>query len=232
MFASHSWLASSRFHLALGAALLGSSVADAATIAVANASFETLPSGGLPIACGTNCSYSRDVIPGWTTTPGGDLGQAQPGPPVNTTYFNYVPDGITVAYSNGGEISQIVSPLAQAGLTYTLSVDLGFRKDTSETGNVKLVVGANTIIATGADLGYSGNWATYTASYTATAADAGKPIEIVLINTGSGQGDWDNVRLTDIGTAVPELSTWSLMLLGFATLGFARSRSLGKSNAA
>ena len=55
--------------------------------------------------------------------------------------------------------------------------------------------------------------------YTATALDAGKPISISLDSSGI-QGDWDNVRLS----AVPELSTWIMLLLGFAGVGFAGYR--------
>jgi hypothetical protein len=121
-----------------------SSGARASTILVDNASFETLPGSGLVNLCGTNCSFSVAPIPGWVVT--GNTGQFQPGPPVTTTYFNSVPDGITVAYTNSGTISQIVGVTAQAGLTYTLQVALGLRNDhLPEPGIIDLMVGTQTI---------------------------------------------------------------------------------------
>jgi hypothetical protein len=205
------------------AMLLSATGALAAAIPVANFSFETLPPGGLPFGgCGPGCSYSSgDPIPGWTSA--GSFGQFQPGPGAgNFAYFNSVPDGITVAYSNGGTISQTVGALAQAGVTYTLQVDLGFRKDIGDPGIVELLVGANTIVATGILAQGSGDWETYTASYTATGADANAPIEI-LLSTPGAQGDWDNVRLSDSTRgAVPEPA--SLALLGTALIGFGLAR--------
>jgi hypothetical protein len=193
-----------------------SSGARASTIFVDNASFETLPGSGLVNPCGANCSYSVAPIPGWVVT--GNTGQFQPGPPATTTYFNSVPDGITVAYTNGGTISQIVGVTAQAGLTYTLQVALGLRNDLPEPGIIDLMMGTQTIQATGI-FPTAGNWSTYTATYTATSGDAGKAIEI-LLNSGSAQGDFDNVVLS----AVPEVSTWCMLLIGFAGIGFAAYR--------
>src|ERR1700681_4707439 len=86
--------------------------AHASTIFVDNASFETLPPGGLDqTSCAAGCSYSVGNIAGWNVT--GTSGQFIPG--TTTAYFNSVPDGVTVAYTNGGTISQIVGVTAQAG---------------------------------------------------------------------------------------------------------------------
>ncbi len=206
---------------AIATALLASVSAHAGVIAVANASFETLPQAGLPFGgCGAGCSFSiNDPIPGWTST--GSFGQFQPGVQAsNFTYFNYVPDGITVAYSNGGTISQTVADTATAGTTYTLIVDLGFRKDITDPGTISLIVGGNTVLATGTASQLSGDWATYTASYTATAADAGGAISVLLASPGA-QGDWDNVRLSS-SAAVAEPA--SLALFGVGLLGAAALR--------
>lgn len=187
----------------------------ASNITVVNASFETLPQGGLPFGCGAGCSFSDGSIPGWTTS--GANGQFQPG---TAGFYNFVPDGLTVAYSNGGTISQTVGVTAVAGTTYTLTTAFGVRNDIGNPGSTRLLVGANSILATGL-LPTAGNWSTFTASYTATLADAGSLIAIELASPGA-QGGWDNISLT--GSAVPEPGTWALMIAGFGMIGFAARR--------
>src|SRR5437868_2658413 len=110
---------------------LSAATAGAVVITVNNASFETLPALGLPNACGLSCFYSDDAIPGWTS--GINSGQFQPGTQAgNISFFNTLSsDGtITGAYSNSGTvISQTVGTTVQAGVVYTLLVDLGQRND-------------------------------------------------------------------------------------------------------
>jgi hypothetical protein len=193
----------------------------ASSIAVVNPSFELGPSGnplpvnGLPITDGTcnpstSCSWSNGPIFGWN---GG--GQFQPG----ATAFNSVPDGITVAWSNGGAITQTVGATAVPGTTYTLNVDVGFRYDLRAYGpnfpTVSLIVGGNTVNATGITNLFSGNWYDWTATYVATAGDAGAPITIDLFSPGI-QGDFDKVSLT----ATPLPSTWTMLIAGLLGLVF------------
>lgn len=189
----------------------------AVPLTVTNASFETLPAGGLPFCngSGTGC-YSIAPIPGWTN--GGTSGQFQP----LTAQLNYIPDGTTVAYTNGGTIAQTIAATAVAGRTYTLTADLGFRKDVPDPGFVNLMIGTVIVTATGVPSPSSGNWATYMARYTALASDAGSAIGIVLGSPGA-QGDFDNVRLS-VTAAVPELAAWSLMVAGFGLTGAALRR--------
>ncbi len=195
--------------------------AQAVNLVVVNASFETLPAGGLPLAgCGAGCSFSTSAIPGWVNS-GGTNGQFQPGSSSgNFAYFDYVPDGATVAYTNGGSIVQTLTATAVAGHTYSLFTDFGVRHDVGNPGSITLSIGATNIGASGA-YPTSGTWSTYSAVYTATAADAGAAITVTLGSSG-GQGDFDNVRVTD--TAVPEPATWALMLTGFGLVGAATRR--------
>ena len=203
------------------------SAAHAIPIFVNNFSFETIPGGGFPFGCGTNCSYSIAPIPGWLVTGAGATGQFRPGPPTNTTYFDFVPDGITVAYTNDGTISQIVGSTVQLGFTYTLMVDQGVRHDYAvDPGLIELVIGLNPpIFATGVPAApFSGRWSTYTATYVGTAGDVGKTIGISLLSSGP-QGDWDNVRLNAVGpNAVPEPASLALLGLGLAAFAVTRRR--------
>ena len=197
----------------------------AGVIAVVNPSFETLPAGGLPLgACGAGCSYSEDAIPGWLVT-GNLTGQFQPGVQAgNFAYFNSVPDGITVAYTDGGSISQTVAATVALGVTYTLSVDQGVRHDNSDPGIIELLIGGNAPIIAAGIPASPGDWSTYTATYTGLAGDIGKSISIELFSSDV-QGDWDNVRLSnDATTGVPEPTTLTLFGAGFAGIGAMRRR--------
>jgi hypothetical protein len=198
----------------------------AAPITVNNPSFETLPSGGLPISCGTGCSYSEAPIPGWTNA--GFSGQFIPGTQVgNFAYFDTVPVGPAVAYSNGPTISQTVGATVQAGVVYTLQVDLGWRNDLpSFVGSADLLVNGTQYFATGVTP-VQGNWSDFTATYTGLAADVGDTITIQL-NTSGEQGDFDNVLLSNnLPSVVPEPASLSILgtgLIGIAAFGRRKRR--------
>jgi hypothetical protein len=198
--------------LVTGAVLsVGSAVAN--PIFVSNFSFENLPVGGLSNGCGAGCSYSFNVaIPGWTSS--GQQGQIQPGA---VPVFNSIPDGTVVAFSNSGTISQTVGPVVQLGVVYTLLVDLGQRTDTPFTASAALLVNGNTYAATGV-APTSGNWSTFTATYTGLAADVGQAITIELAASGV-QGTFDNVRLGDsLVTATPEPGVMSMLAGGLGAM--------------
>ena len=205
--------------------LLGTLIAasaNASPIFVNNFSFETLPASGLPFACGVGCSFSIGPIAGWVNAGGG---QFQPGAPANTNDFNSVPDGTTVAFLNGGTITQTVVPTVQAGVTYTLMVDLGVRKCFVDPGSIALVVNGNVYSGAGI-LPSSGNWSTFTATYTGLLADVGQAITIQLASPGI-QGEFDNVRLSDNAGPVPEPATSALIGLGVVAIGlFSRRKKV------
>jgi hypothetical protein len=188
----------------------GSAVAN--PIFVNNFSFENLPVGGLTNACGAGCSYSIGAIPGWTN--GGVSGQIQPGA---SGLFNSVPDGVTTAFSNRGTIAQTVAPTVQLGVTYTLLVDLGQRTDLPFLSAAALLINGNTYAATGV-APTSGNWSTFTATYSGLAADVGQAITIELIANGA-QGNFDNVRLSDsLVTPTPEPGMMSMLAGGLGAM--------------
>ncbi len=69
----------------------------------------------------------------------------------------------------------------------------------------------------------SGNWYDFQTSYTATSADAGAPIEILLssLTASHSHTAWfADVRLVELVSSVnppaaPEPATWAMMLIGF-----------------
>jgi hypothetical protein len=203
--------------------------------------------------CGTGCAFADDNVVGWTSsgifenTKGIVSGQWQIGQATNV--FNgppiiagtATPEPIVVRDINA-TISQVVSTTALAGVTYTLNVDLGFGKKNLDDASVDLIVGGNEVLATPlpsdgltqAQMQYSGNWYDFDASYTATKADAGDPIEILLSSlTGNATptGWFADVRLTDSlvagdPMAAPEPATWAMLLIGFGGMaGVAMRRS-------
>ena len=212
--------------IALLVASLGfAAAAIAAPITITNASFENLPLGGLNSSCaGTNCAYSSGQgVPGWVVSSGG--GQFTPGNPANTIYFNSLPDGLTLGYLNSGTLSQTTAATVVLGVTYTLQVDVGVRKDCCVgIGLAFLNIGGTNIAATGSAPA-SGAFSTYTAVYTGVLADVGKSIGIVLGTPTSGQGDFDNVRLNDsTGAGVPEPASAALIGAGLAGLALLRRK--------
>lgn len=174
--------------------------AAAGSIPVNNPSFETLPSGGLSSGCGFGCSYAEDFIPGWINIPflglGLTSGQFRPGPDAgNTTYFDTLSTGPTSAYCSNGSIQQITAVTVQAGLTYTLTVDVGWRKDAGPTGFPRLLVNGVYYDAAPATAVFGG-WVPFTTTYVARPQDVGESITIVLSSV-SFQGNFDNVRFSD-----------------------------------
>lgn len=178
-------------------------------IPVANFSFETLPSEGLNNSCGGTCAYSTgEAIPGWTTI--GSDGQWIPG-----GYAGNPPAylGNYLAYSNGGTISQNVAVVI-AGGTYTLQVEMLQRTDWPLTGVAQLTVNGVVVATATGTSGGSGTWSDWTAHFTATPAEAGKELGILLTANGA-QGDFDDIRLN-----LPERSNVA-SLLGFGIFNLA-----------
>jgi hypothetical protein len=207
--------------LVIAGAALVSTNADAGTITVLNPSFELSPGGNLstplPLTAGcgaaAGCSYNSGSIPDWNLTGSGGLFE----PGNNTVFFSLVPNGVTVAYANSGAVWQTVVNSMVAGVTYTLDVYVGFRTDMADDSLVGLQVGNNylsgSFVSTSAGLQGSGTWGLYTTSLTATPADAGQILSVVLAETG-GQGDYDEVSVS----ANPLPSTWTMLIAGFVGL--------------
>jgi hypothetical protein len=179
--------------------------AQGASIAIANSSFEE----NVPVinVCGTNCVFQFGLMSGWNASGGTtNWGTWKPGPPSTTSFFDSVTDGVNIGYAHfGSALTQTVGVTAVAGLTYTLEVELGWRKDyaVDTLGFIELVIGTSRVLATGTTPA-QGGWSTYTAAYTAVAGDTGKAIEIYLGSTSNQLGNFDNARLNSSGTPLDE----------------------------
>jgi hypothetical protein len=130
-----------------------------------------------------------------------------------------------VAYSNGGTIWQTVGPTAIAGDTYTLSVEVLSRTDAPQDASVQLEFGGIPCGTAPVVNAGGGTWNDFMVSCTATGAEAGDSITILLTTVGFGQGDFDDVQLS----SVPEPSVLLLLtlgLLGLCSGWFGKSRSV------
>jgi hypothetical protein len=203
--------------------VLGSIAAPArADITVMNPSFET--TNALNFSAPTIGQWNTGPIPGWTIA-GGVAGSFQPDT-VGAGAFSSVPDGVTVAYSNGATISQTLAASLTANTTYLLSVDVGHRLDGFATDySIALYVGS-TLLASlppGTSNGVIpiGTFADETVTFTSGATVLPGDLRIVLTSDGP-QADFDNVRLT--ASTVPEPSSLSLLAGGLGLLLYARRR--------
>jgi hypothetical protein len=235
--------------------------ANAAVIPVADPYFDEFPTGFsaanyFQLGCGTGCAFADKTVVGWTSSvtrsASGDSGQWQIGQTTNNFNGDPLIDGTTpepiVVRAINATVSQTVSTEAVAGATYTLNVDLGFEKTAPDAASVYLIVDGHQVLATPLasdgltqkQMQGTGNWYDFEASYTATNADAGASIEILLSsqNHGDGFGFFGDVRLADSVAgptdpmAAPEPATWAMMLVGFAGLGFAGYRRARQPRAA
>lgn len=181
----------------------------------------------------------------WTANPQvwGGAGWPISGTGYGQAATNGVDKGVNVAY----QLLPAVNGVFIEGATYTLTVDLSIRGDAGlefdvgslmffrenqNPGGPTTAFGGPTIGILDGSLSNAnnppgvlgpGDWVTQTLTYTATAADAGQRIGIMVSGASAYQPVWDNVRLTvdlaEVAEVVPEPSTYALGLIGLAGLG-------------
>ncbi len=203
------------FSVIVAVLLLMTGTAWADSIPINNASFENYSPNPFTNSCGPGCGYNSGSIPGWNVTSGGSF---QPG-----SFYNYIPDGSVVGFTNGGSISQTLTGTSvSANSSYTLTVFVGNRTN-KENGvfSIYLDTILNGITTTLCSV--SGNAATFTpgtwqaesCTYNSGANAPAGNFYLDFVG-GNGQLNVDDVTLTNPTTNVPEPS--SLLLLGFGAL--------------
>jgi hypothetical protein len=235
--------------LVAGALLTASAHAATVDISVSNFSFEN------PVL--TQSPWLTTSIPGWASFAGGagnTSGVMNPNQYFGSGKVGTVPDGQQVAYSFnqgggpgiGGVFSGFSTDLGQVneGDQYTITVDVG--SVTGQTfGAFKVLLGYNPTGVIGAGVTYftlnknantgglpaPGTWETETLTGTFASGTLTSTGHVFVELLGYGDNTvelFDNVHASYLTAAVPEPSTWAMMILGFAGIGFMTYRRKAK----
>jgi len=183
-------------------------------ITIVNSGFEddVLAPGGFTV---------NTFADGWTCGPNGS-GSAVCGAfrPQAGQYVNPIPGGVNLAYSNGGDISEILSTNLAPNTMYTLTVSVGRRLDDPFPGyQVWLSSGiASNILAFDNNTlsPNAGDFLLSTVQFTSGSSVTAAPLIITLVGQNGAQTNFDNVALTATSSAVPEPGTAGFCLIGLA----------------
>jgi hypothetical protein len=218
--------------LSLSVALLAGS---AHANLISNGSFEDASAGSsLPTGNGSQLPSGSTDIADWTVLggPGFDGVAWLPndnGYGVSTLFGNLFLD--LTGYDDQTPyfgVSQTISTVA--GQNYTLTFDLGVdQSDSRYDGPISVTASAGStsqVLGPYDPPGAGNQWGAFTLNFTANSAST-------LISIQGEQGDQyiglDNVAVNGASGAVPETSTWAMMLIGFAGFAFVGYRKAKKS---
>lgn len=183
-------------------------------ITVVNSSFEddVLAPGGFTV---------NTFLDGWTCGPNASASSICGAfRPQAAQYINPLPNGVNLAYSNGGNISQTLATNLAPNTTYTLTVSVGRRLDDPFPGyQVWLSSGiASNILAFDNNTlnPNAGDFLLSTVQYTSGASVTAAPLIITLVGQNGLQTNFDNVSLDATSNAVPEPGTAAFCLIGLA----------------
>lgn len=206
-------------------ALLSTGTSEAASI-VTNGDFETGNLNGWTVSAGNDASHPPIVI-GYNNTfgfPSGAYGESVPTP------INGISSG---AYFSADTAPQSISQnlALAANSLYTLSFDIyapqNGRNNLFDASLLATLNGSAISQVFSAD-NLANGWVYYSATFTPTAASS-YAFALDFKGNGNTAADFvvDNVSIADnvsLTTAIPEPSTWAMMILGFAGLGFSAYR--------
>jgi len=145
------------------------------------------------------CGFNNSIT-GWTVTSGGVW---HPGAFSQClhSFLNGPPEGAQVGYTNGDNISQVLTATLQPLLKYKLTVQVGRRADCCmmQGYKVQLLAGTTVLAEDPGSLNPpNGTWQLSTVTFAAPTNHPalGQPLKIILLHVGGGQADFDDVHLT------------------------------------
>jgi hypothetical protein len=208
-----------------GALILWAGQGLASPITIENASFEVPTCGAVgPSFC--------TITTGWVTdSTNGNVGSFLP----PLAAWASLPDGLQVAYSNGGTLTQNLGVTIVPDMTYTLSVWVSQRFTAGTFQPDILLLGGGTTLLemtngnpgglapTQSAEGQPYDWVNWTMSWQSPSSGAviGQTLSISL-GSGGTQTNFDNISLDASAPTVPEPGMFLLVAGGLIGLGIRR----------